>query len=110
MEGKKKFFWFIPFIIIGVVALLSAVVMLLWNGVVTDVFNIKRISYGQAVGLFVLCKILFSSFRPGSPGFKRGGPPWRNKFMNLSPEERNRFKQEWKKRRGDDKNEDQSNE
>jgi hypothetical protein len=99
MKKKRKFFYFIPFIVLAVIALLSAVVMLLWNGVVTDMLNVKKISFWQAVGLFILCKILFSSFRPGPPrGFRRGGPPWRNKLMDLSPEERDQFKQEWEKR------------
>ena len=106
---KRKFFWFIPFIILGVIALLSAVVMLLWNGVVTNIFNIKAISYAQAVGLFVLCKILFTSFRP-SGRFRAGGPPWKNQFMNLSPEERERFRQEWQKRCKDFKDEKSINE
>jgi hypothetical protein len=99
MKKKRKFFYFIPFIIIGVVAILSGVVMLLWNGILTDILNVKRITYGQAVGLFILCKILFSSFRPGPPGgFRRGGPPWKNKLMDMSPEEREQFKKEWQMR------------
>lgn len=109
MKKKRKFFWFIPLIIIGVIALLGAVVMLLWNGVVTDVFNVGKIRYGQAVALFVLCKILFAPFRAGPARFRRGGSPWRDKFMNLSPEERDRFKQEWQKRCVDTKEGDQAN-
>ena len=99
MKKKRKFFYFIPFIIIGVVAILGGVVMLLWNGILTDILNVKRITYWQAVGLFILCKILFSSFRPGPPGgFRRGGPPWKHKLMDLSPEEREQFKKEWQMR------------
>jgi hypothetical protein len=97
MKKKGKYFGFIPFIILGVIAILSAVVMLLWNAVVTDVLNVKKLSYAQAVGLFVLCKILFGSFRPAFGGFRRG-PSWRRQLMGLSPEERERFKQEWQKR------------
>lgn len=78
--------------------------MLLWNGVLTDIINVKQITYWQAVGLFILCKILFTSFRPGPPGgFRRGGPLWRNKLMDMSPEERENFKREWQKRKEDDK-------
>jgi hypothetical protein len=99
MEKKRKRFYFIPIFILAALAVLSAVVMLLWNGVVTEVLPVKPITYGQAAGLFVLCKILFSSFRPGPPGgFRRGGPPWRRKLMDLSPEEREKFKEEWQQR------------
>lgn len=101
MKNKRKFFYFIPLIVVSVFALLSAVVMLLWNGIVTDIFSVKRISYVQAAGLLLLCKILFSSFRPGP--FRRGGSFWRDKLMNLSPEERDRFRREWQKRSDADK-------
>jgi hypothetical protein len=103
MKKNKKFFYFIPFLIVAVIAVLSGVVMLLWNGVVTDIFNIKRITYLQAAGLLILCKILFTSFRPGRPGFRKGGPPWKHKLMDLTPEERDKFKQEWEKRNTDPK-------
>lgn len=97
---KKRRFYFIPFIFLGVVAVLSGIVMLLWNEVVTDILPVKQITYLQAVGLFLLCKILFSSFRPGPPGgFRQGGPHWREKLMNLSPEEKENLKNEWRKRK-----------
>ena len=99
MKKKRKIFYFIPFIIIAVIAILSAIVMLLWNNVLSAVVNVKQISYWQAVGLFILSKILFSCFRPGPPGgFRKGGPPWRNKLMQLSQEERDQFRKEWEKR------------
>ena len=28
----------------------------------------------------------------------RSGPPWRQKWMNMSDEERTKFREEWKKR------------
>jgi hypothetical protein len=99
MKKKGKKFYFVPFIIIAVIAVLSAIVMLLWNNVLVEVVNVKQISYWQAAGLFILSKILFTSFRPGPPGgFRRGGPPWRNKLMNLSQEERDQFRKEWEQR------------
>jgi hypothetical protein len=98
MERKRKRFYFIPIFILAALAVLSGIVMLLWNGIVTNVLAVKRITYGQAAGLFILCKILFTSFRPGSGGFRHGGPGWRRKLMNLSPEEREKFKQEWQQR------------
>src|SRR5689334_8808440 len=100
MKKKRKYFWLIPFIVIGLIALLSAMVMLLWNAVVTDVLNVKKISYAQAVGIFILCKLLFGSFRPEPPSGFRWGSSWRRRLMDLSPEERERFKQEWQKRCG----------
>jgi hypothetical protein len=100
MEKKRKHFYFIPFIVIAFVALFSGIVMLLWNGVLAEVVNVKQITYLQALGLLVLSKILFSPFRPGPPGgFRKGGPHWREKLMNMSPEQRDRLRKEWEERR-----------
>lgn len=98
---KRKPYFLIPFFVIGVVALLTAVVMMLWNEVLAEVVNVKRVTFWQALGLLVLSKILFSSFRPGRPGgFRKGGGPWRHKLMDMSEEERDAFKREWQKRTG----------
>jgi hypothetical protein len=100
MKRKRKKIYFVPFIIIGVIGILSAIVMLLWNNVLVEVVSVKQITYWQAAGLFILSKILFTSFRPGPPGgFRRAGPPWRNKLMNLSDEERDQFRKEWEQRK-----------
>lgn len=42
------------------------VVMLLWNWLIPDIFGLKRISYWQAWGLFILSSILFKGFGCGS--------------------------------------------
>ena len=100
MRRKRREIYFIPFFAIAALALFSLIVMWLWNEVVTDVFNIKTISFWQAAGLLILSKILFSSFRGGPPGGwrRRGSQHWRNKLMNMTPEERARMKEEWEKR------------
>ncbi len=103
MRHKKRPRIFISFLILAVVALLGLIVMQLWNYILPEISGLKRISYWQAVGLLILCKILFGSFRPGYPGFRRGtggaGGAWRNKLMNMSEEERAKFKEEWRTRR-----------
>ena len=83
----------IPFAVLGFLALLTLAVHSLWNGVLTDVLPVKAIGYGQALGLLVLCKILFGGF----PG--RGGhfsKPWRAQMLaqrweSLTPEEREKL-------------------
>ena len=40
----------------------GVIVMLLWNGIVTEIFSdITSINYWQAIGLLVLCDILFNN-------------------------------------------------
>lgn len=102
-DSKRKMnFPFFPFFMIAGVLAMGLIVMLLWNAVLSPVLNIATLSYWQAVGLFILSKILFGGFRgggnfPGKPGWG-GGPPWRQKWMNMSEEERAKFRSEWKNR------------
>ena len=104
MKRRREPFFFIPLLVIGAIALFSWIVMLLWNGVVTDVFNVKAITFWQAAGLLILSKILFSSFRPGASGrWRKGGEHWRSKLMNMTPEQREQMKREWEKRCGQQK-------
>src|SRR5688572_31937070 len=103
MRKKRREIYFIPFFFIGALALFTFIVMWLWNEVVTDVFNVKAISFWQAAGLLILSKILFFSFRPGPGRWRKGGQHWRSKLMNMTPEEREQMKREWEKRCGEQK-------
>ncbi|ANH82889.1 hypothetical protein A8C56_19545 [Niabella ginsenosidivorans] len=90
------------FIFIAAIALLAigGLVMLLWNAILPDLLNTKRISYWQAVGLLVLTKILLSPFRPGGGPKKHFGPGerLREKFKQMTPEERQQFRKQWRER------------
>lgn len=101
----KYRFVFLPFGIAAILSLVSFIVMQLWNHLLPDIFtSIGPINFWQAMGLFVLCKILFGF---GGRGKMGGGPPWmrrrgmmEEKFSGMSPEERERIKQQWKDRCG----------
>jgi hypothetical protein len=102
---RRRRFFFFPLIPIAAALLLGLIVMLLWNAILPQVVNAAPLSYWQAVGLLVLCRILFGSFFKGRPQFNsrsgwRGGAPWRSKWMNMSEEEKAKFREEWKKRCG----------
>lgn len=47
----------------AVAVVLGLVIMWLWNAIVAPKLNAGTINYWEAVGLFVLCKILFGGFR-----------------------------------------------
>ena len=74
------------------VAIASFLVMSLWNVLMPAIFAVRVISFWQALGLLVLSKILFGGFRP----YARGGSHWRRSMMNrweqMTPEERDKFK------------------
>ncbi len=96
LRSRKPFFILIPVILFFV---LGGLVMVLWNYTLPQLFNTKSISYWQALGLFALCRILFGSFGFG----KNRRPPFvnkelRDKMFNMSAEERENFKAEWKQR------------
>ena len=96
---RKKFI-FIPFLVVGMLALISYVVMLLWNNLLPDILHVTAITYWQAAGILVLCKILFGFGGPRG----RGGAPWMRhkmeRFKNMSPEEQERFREEMRARCG----------
>jgi len=76
--------------IIGV-AVFGFLVKGLWNWLMPALFGWHAITFWQAVGLLVLSKILFGGFR-GGPGRRMH---WRGrmkeKWAQMSPEERERF-------------------
>jgi hypothetical protein len=101
---RKKIFFELPVIIIAAIFLFGFIVMLLWNFIFPPVLHTEKISYWQAVGLLVLCRILFFGlgrrYKDRRPDMFRGGTSWRQKWMNMSDEERVKFREEWRKRCG----------
>ncbi|MDR3693044.1 hypothetical protein [Mucilaginibacter sp.] len=96
-------FIFIPIAIAAFVALTGFVVMNLWNWLIPAIFHLGFIDFWQAVGLFVLSKILFG-FGKGGRGM-RGGAPWmrhrmEERFKNMTPEEKEKFKEKMMSRCG----------
>jgi hypothetical protein len=92
----------IGFVILGIIGVFvfGSVVMLLWNALMPDIFNLRQITFWQALGLLVLAKILFSSFRGGPKAY---GSRWkrdalREGWANMTPEQQEKFKQEWGRR------------
>lgn len=99
MTHRAKY-WLKPLFFIAVVAALGAVVMLLWNAVVPGLFgNALPIDYPHALGLLVLCRILFGGFRGhggwhrGMHGHRHGHGHWA-KWQAMTPEEREKFRVE----------------
>ena len=80
---------------IAIVAVLALglIVESLWNWLGPTVFGARTITFWQALGILMLCKILFGGLR-GRPGH---GGHWRRRMRErwekMSPEERERFRQ-----------------
>lgn len=74
------------------VTVFSFVVMRLWNWLVPPVFGWHVITFWQALGLLLLCKILFGGFHGRGRNMY-----WRRRMMErwekMTPEEREKFRQ-----------------
>lgn len=96
-KGKRLFF--IPLMLTGG-ALMVALLMVLWNWLMPPIFGLITLTYWQAGGLLLLSKLLFSGFNFNKRGHK---PPFarnsmKNKFMNMTQEEKETFKAKWKEK------------
>ncbi len=95
--GPKKALFFLGAIVAFVLAA-GGVVMILWNAILPPVLGVKPLNFWRAVGLFVLFKILFGGFSPRRWKRRMSArkKQWREKWMNMSEEERAHFKEKWK--------------
>lgn len=99
----KRGLKFLMFGVMGLAALglFGLVTQWLWNWLVPELFHGPIVTFWQALGLLALSKIFFWSFGKGGGGHwrHRGGPwgqYWSHKWQNMSPEDRERFKQKMK--------------
>ena len=96
------------FAVLGVLAMigLGYLVMVLWNHLIPLLFHGPVITFWQAVGLFILARILLHTFGHGHhPGhyWNRGRYyHWKarmeERMASMSPEEREKFREEWSTR------------
>ena len=98
--GRRRFGFFPMFILLALLAF-SYGVYWLWNNVLVAVVAVRPVTYWQAMGLLVLSRILLGGFKFGPSGGYTpygGGSPWREKWRQMSEEDRAKFKNEWRKR------------
>src|ERR1700709_1382133 len=89
------------FILLAIVGILvfGSIVMLLWNALMPYLFHLPLISFWQALGLLLLTKILFGGFRGGGPR-GRFKDKMKQKWMNMTPAQKEKFKEERGRRCG----------
>src|SRR6266436_4575780 len=101
----KKMIWIAPLAIIAIpvfVAIGGEIVMHLWNWLLPSLFGWRQITFWQALGLLVLCCILFGgwgAYGPGRSNFRRR---MKERCENMMLEERERFRQRMRERFGFD--------
>jgi hypothetical protein len=101
---RKKLFFIIPAAMVGIVLFMAFggwVVMSLWNWLLPGLFAWRMITFWQAMGMLVLCRILFGGVsgrgwhRSRYSGRRMGG-----RWANTTPEEREKFRQGMRERCG----------
>ena len=119
---RKKYLPFIiPAALVGMALFIFAggqAVKLLWNSLATPLFGLPLLSFWQALGMLMLCRILFGGFGFGGGG--HSGPRGRiggrmadrmadrvadrfaERWQNMTPEERERFRERVRERCGFD--------
>ena len=109
--------WITPLVILGIVLFVfigGIIVMELWNRLLPPLFNLPAISFWQALGILLLCRILFGGF--GTRGGRHSSESRRHasdriadrvaervseRLDNMTPEERERFRQRVRERWGE---------
>jgi hypothetical protein len=92
------------FFFLAMVAATGGVIMLLWNNLMPELFNVQQITFVQAFGLLILVRLLTGG---GMGGWKRCGGGWnrgwgngwnhgwKQKWSNMSPEDREKMKEKF---------------
>ncbi len=97
MKPYRRFFFFAFFPIFFFA--LGGAVMWLWNSILPSVIHVGTLTYWQALGLLVLCRILFGSFhfRGNTPPFaKNRWGKYNEKWASMSDEDKQKMRERWK--------------
>jgi hypothetical protein len=90
---RKAWFFGKAVLMLAMVALAGGLVMVLWNTVVTAALSgAHTLDYVHALGLLILCRLLFGGFR--GRGFGNRRAQW-EKWQAMTPEEREALSQRW---------------
>lgn len=87
-------------------SLLGFIVMVLWNCLLPEILSLPKINFWQAIGLLALTRILFGTIKgwkgcnsccnsnEHNSGWKK---KWEDRLANMTPEEREKAKEKYKR-------------
>ncbi|MGA2536653.1 MAG: hypothetical protein ABSF53_11600 [Terracidiphilus sp.] len=100
VKRNKWIFFVAPLALVAFLGICGEVVLHLWNWLAPALFGWHQITFWQALGLLVLCRLLFGGL--GSRGGDRG--KWRRarheRWEQMTPEEREKLRQSLRGRCG----------
>ena len=100
---KRKMFFFIPLAILAMPLFIfigGEIVLHLWNWLLPPLFGWRLITFWQALGLLVLCRILFGGLGWRGHGHSNFRRRMEDRCDHMTPEERERFQQRMRERFG----------
>ena len=103
MSRRWKMVFIAPLAILGILLFAyigGELVMLLWNWLLPPLFGWRVITFWQALGLLALCRILFGGFGRHGSGRHNFRRRMKERCGNMTPEERERFRQAMHERWG----------
>jgi hypothetical protein len=93
---RKRLMFIAPLAILGFTLFIflgGEVVRLLWNWLLPPLFEVREITFWQALGLLALCRILFGGFGFHGADRSRIRRRMAGRWERMTPEERERFRQ-----------------
>jgi hypothetical protein len=99
----KRLIVIAPLAILGMLLFVfigGEIVMYLWNWLLPPLFGWRQIAFWQALGLLLLCRILFGGFGMRSSGRSHVRRRMEERCESMTPEERERFRQRMRERWG----------
>lgn len=109
MKRGNKILMVFKFIVLGAIFVtgMGFAIMYLWNWLIPDIMGFKAIGFVQALGLFILSKLLFGGF--GGKKHHGGGPArWKKRadwkrmmeyrMANMTDEQKEKFRRRFKNR------------
>lgn len=104
---RKRLIWIAPLAILGLALFIfigGELVMHLWNWLLPSLFGWRLITFWQALGILVLCRILFGGTGvmrgTGANSRRRMRERMAERWEKMTPEEREKYRQSWRGRCG----------
>ena len=109
---RKRILWIAPLAMLAMVVFIfvgGQLVRLLWNWLLPPLFGWPQITFWQALGLLILCRILFGGWTGGGRGYGMRGrmrermrERMAERWEHMTPEEREKCRERMRDRWGFD--------
>src|ERR1700733_2504907 len=103
MNKRWKMVFIAPLAILAMVAFVfigGEIVMHLWNWLLPSLFGWRQLTFWQALGLLVLCRVLFGGLGMHGPRHSNFRRRMKDRCGHVTPEEREQFRQRMRERWG----------